>query len=307
MSRRTPSPESGSTATVLLAVATVAAIAALVAGFVAWRIPDFDPAAPRVSARTTATEVRRHPALRRFLAARLDVEAITGLALTVAVAIVAAGIIATGLLLVMAQRNAGLARFDTSFARWGAAHATTTSTRVLRDVSLLGGTELTIAFSVIAATAVYVRTRTATVFAFLLTVQASQLIVMNLTKLAVGRPRPAIARLTGFSGSSFPSGHATAAAATYAAIALLVGRGRPRAHKAVLAAGAAGIAGAVATTRVLLGVHWFTDVLAGVAVGWACFAVASIAFGGRLLALGAPVAIAEAVAVADGADPPGRE
>lgn len=281
-------------------------LAAVIAGLVAWRIPDFDPVAPRVRPDAAADEVRKHPTLRRFLRARLDPEVLTGLALTVAVAVIALGVIAAGLLLVMWQHDAGLARYDTSFARWGARHATASSTKALRNISLLGGTEVTILVTLVTAIVVYWRTRLATVFAFLLTVQVTQLLVMNVTKLVVDRPRPAIARLTGFSGSSFPSGHATAAAATYAAVALLLGRGQPRVHKALLAATAAGIAAAVASTRVLLGVHWFTDVLAGLAIGWACFALASIAFGGRLLTFGAPVKVAEAVAddaeaVADGA------
>ena len=54
---------------------------------------------------------------------------------------------------------------------------------------------------------------------------------MNLTKFVVDRARPDVDRLTGFSGSSFPSGHATTAAATFAAIALLVGRGRSAARE----------------------------------------------------------------------------
>jgi hypothetical protein len=38
---------------------------------------------------------------------------------------------------------------------------------------------------------------------------------------------------------------------------------------------------------VLLDVHWLSDVVAGVALGWAWFAVCAIAFGGRLLRFGA--------------------
>jgi membrane-associated phospholipid phosphatase len=120
--------------------------------------------------------------------------------------------------------------------------------------------------------------------------------VTNLTKIIVDRPRPNIHRLTGFSGASFPSGHAATAAATFAAVAFLVGRARTPRVKARLAAGAAAIAVGVATTRVLLGVHWMTDVLAGLAIGWAWFAIASIAFGGRVLAFGRPAEVAEQAA-----------
>ena len=45
---------------------------------------------------------------------------------------------------------------------------------------------------------------------------------------------------------------------------------------------------AIAATRVLLDVHWLSDVVAGLALGWAWFAVCAIAFGGRLLRFGAP-------------------
>ncbi len=190
-----------------------------------------------------------------------------------------------------------------SAARWGGSHASKGSTDFLRDVSLLGGTEGMIIAALVTAIAIYIRTRRAVVVWFLVVVVGGQSIVSNLTKLIVDRSRPDIHRLTGFSGSSFPSGHATAAAATFAAIALLWGIGQPRRTKVFLAAAAAAVAAAVAASRVLLGVHWLTDVLAGLAVGWAWFAISSIAFGGRLLSFGQPARIAEHAA--EGVDTPG--
>lgn len=69
----------------------------------------------------------------------------------------------------------------------------------------------------------------------------------------------------------FPSGHATAmfALATTGTV-LLAGPSRPglpRAVRALLAAGAVLVAAAVPTAMVALGYHYFTDTLAGTAVG----------------------------------------
>src|SRR5205085_7242138 len=162
-----------------------------------------------------------------------------------------------------------LARYDSSAARWGANHATSTSTRVLRDISVLGGTLAMIIVGVVVAVSEWIRSRRAAVIGFMATVIVGQTVIMNVTKFLVDRPRPDIHRLTGFSGSSFPSGHATAAAATFAVVALLLGRRRSRSVRNTLAGLAVGVSVLVAGTRVLLGVHWFTDVLAGMALGWA--------------------------------------
>ena len=44
---------------------------------------------------------------------------------------------------------------------------------------------------------------------------------------------------------------------------------------------------AVAASRVLLAVHWTSDVVAGLALGGAWFALCAVAVGGRLLRFGA--------------------
>jgi undecaprenyl-diphosphatase len=47
----------------------------------------------------------------------------------------------------------------------------------------------------------------------------------------------------------------------------------------------------VAASRALLGVHWLSDVIAGLAIGWGWFMIVAIIFGGRAQRLGDPVAV----------------
>jgi len=44
----------------------------------------------------------------------------------------------------------------------------------------------------------------------------------------------------------------------------------------------------VASSRVLLGVHWLTDVIAGAIFGWTWFVLVTVLFGGRILRFGEP-------------------
>jgi len=252
--------------------------------------------APRVSPGRIRAEVNRHPRLAAVADARLDPTVATGLALTAASAMVVAGVVGVGLLLLMVRTSLGFARFDQGAAQFAARHATAASTTVLRDFSQLGGALVVVPVTIVVAIVAVWRYRSATVVGFLLFVVGGQFAIADLIKWVVGRTRPNIDRLTGFNGPSFPSGHATTAAATFAAFALLAGMRRSSRAKAALAAVAAALAVGIACTRVFLGVHWLTDVLAGLALGWAWFALGSIAFGGRLLRFGAPVEQAQQVA-----------
>jgi membrane-associated phospholipid phosphatase len=281
---------------VIVVVLGAALVAGALTGLVAWRLPNFDPATPHASTAAIQQQVRTHRRLAAFLRGRSDPTTVAGLALTVALLLVLGAALAIGSLLVMIQYNAGVAHYDLAAARWGASNASSGSTTFLRNVSLLGGTSVMIVVAIVGATLEYLRARKAEVFAFVAVVVLGQVVLTNVTKVIVDRSRPDIHRLSGFSGASFPSGHAATAAATFAVIAFLAGRGRPQQTKALLAGAAAAIAVAVATTRVLLGVHWLTDVLAGLALGWGWFALCSIAFGGRVLRFGQPVIVAEKTA-----------
>ncbi len=277
-------------------VVAVAAVAGLAVTALARLWPSTAVAAPRVPPATISEEVHRHPRLARFLRERVDASAATGLALTIAATLVVAGAVAVGILLFMVRRDLGFARWDLSAARWGAEHATEASTSLLRDISQLGGTVGIIAVGLVVALVEWRRIPSRSAIAFLVLVLVGQNLLANGTKLVVARARPDLSQLTGFSGTSFPSGHSTAAAATFAAVALLLGRRRSPGVRALLAGAAAAVAAAVASTRVLLGVHWLTDVLAGLALGWAWFALCSIAFGGRIMLFAAPVIVAEEMA-----------
>lgn len=258
------------------------------------RWPLLDPGAPAGAVRAVGEKVRSESTT--FARRRLDPAAATGLGLTVGVGIVVlgGGLLAT--LAFLVRSNTALIRIDSGAASWGSTNATEASTAILRGLTQLGATATVV---VLAATVALVharaRNRTA-IAAFLLVVVLGQNLVVNLVKVLVDRARPDIDPLAGFSGASFPSGHTAAAFATFAALALVLGRGRGARVQARLLGAAVALAAAVGMSRVFLGVHWMTDVVAGAALGLAWFALAAIAFGGRLLQFGLPVAAGQRAA-----------
>ena len=102
-----------------------------------------------------------------------------------------------------------------------------------------------------------------------------------LLKLRFARPRPElVSHLVDVNSFSFPSGHATMATITYLTLGVLLAHVQERRRmKLYFLAVAIFVALLVGISRVYLGVHWPTDVLAGWCVGavWAlaCWLVAT--------------------------------
>jgi membrane-associated phospholipid phosphatase len=277
----------------------------LMAGLMVWRYPRAPGAVTdptRAAAQEVGKAVGRHPRLRSVLHARLDATTATGLAMTIALATAIVGGVVLGVLAYLVRTNDSLIDIDNSVARWGNRHASAFSMHALNVVTQLGSIYTIVVLSVVLAVVVTRRERTIWVAAFIVAVVAGQEVITLTVKALVDRLRPTFNPAAATLGPSFPSGHSAAAAAFYACAALVLGRHAGRAARAVLTGLAVGIAVAVAASRVLLDVHWLSDVIGGLALGWGWFAVCAIAFGGRILRFGATAETAARVADATPAD-----
>ena len=246
--------------------------------------------------RKLGEEAARHPWIRRLLRSRLDPETATGLALTAALAVIVLGGLLVGVLAYLVRSNARLVHVDASVGQWGADHAAPWSTQILQFVTDLASTPAIIIVAVVVAVAEALRAPNRWVPVFLATVIVGEVVLVNSIKQILDRVRPTFNPIAETLGPSFPSGHSASAAALYAAVGLVLARRRSPRTRALLAGLAAGIAVGVACSRVMLGVHWLSDVIAGLAFGWAWFSVCAVAFGGRFLRFAAPVQKATRVA-----------
>ncbi|MEN3267461.1 phosphatase PAP2 family protein [Pseudonocardia sp.] len=98
--------------------------------------------------------------------------------------------------------------------------------------------------------------------------------VFRVLKALFDRPRPpAEDQLVSAANESLPSGHATMSIVVIGTLVVLAWSGRSAAARAALVAVATLWVGAIGATRIYLGVHWFSDVLAGWLVGAAWLAL----------------------------------
>jgi len=266
---------------VVSAAAAAAAFAAVRAALHTWW--------GRAPAAATAAAIDAQTGVGRFVRSRVDADVLTGLALTLALAVIlGAGLLIAGLAIAV-RHTEGLSDIDSAATLWAHRHGGSLQHRLLEDVSTLATTGGVVVIAVTVGVVEWVRVPSRMIPVFLAVVTIGDSLATNTVKAAIDRARPAIDPVAATLGPSFPSGHSSTAAAFFAALALLAGRRRGLRTRAALAAAAVGIAVAVACSRVMLDLHWTSDVVAGLALGWAWFAACAIAFGGWLLEFGAPV------------------
>lgn len=151
----------------------------------------------------------------------------------------------------------------------------------LVDDVMIAATELgsaIVAIAVIAAVSVVLAWKRCwrTLAYWLTAVGFAQALVWVL-KMTLERARP-LAMYDGVDRFSFPSGHAASSIVLYGFLAFLLAHGkRPKVRWAITLL-AAGLVGLIAFSRLYLGAHWLSDVLASLSLGTAWVALLSIAY-----------------------------
>jgi undecaprenyl-diphosphatase len=230
---------------------------------------------PRVASLTN-----RYQTQLRFLTDRFRPGNALGLALTAQLAILAAVGWVFGTLLQDVLGRDDSTRIDRPVLRFLAEHRTPWLTTTMRDLTWLGSTAVLIPLVAAVGIAAHRRTRSWMTMTQLAVTLGGAIALYDILKPLVGRPRPHVGPLvTTATGYAFPSGHATQVTAVAVALATLATpRASSWARKVAIWAAAALVCLLVGFTRLYLGVHWPTDVLAGYAFGALWAAIVTLAF-----------------------------
>jgi membrane-associated phospholipid phosphatase len=182
------------------------------------------------------------------------------LTLVTAIAILA------GTLLLVFQKASGLPWIDGAARSAATLHDHPGLNRLMIHITSLGAELLLLPAFLLLALWSY-RSRGISWGRFVTFVMVGALALDNIVKPLVGRQRPVFDQLVVGRGESFPSGHTTATTALLLALAYYLAYGRTASvRKAVWVAAAVGST-LMGISRIYLGVHWPTDVIAGIALG----------------------------------------
>jgi membrane-associated phospholipid phosphatase len=200
-----------------------------------------------------------------------------GLPLLVALLVLAGSLWAFGLIVDETIRE-GEVRTDERVAEWLHGRATDPFTDAFRVITTFGNFVTLLTVTVLAIAFLWWRRRRTDALFVALAFLGAQVLSTGM-KLGFRRERPFFPDpLATESTFSFPSGHSLVSLAVYGSIALLLARQVERpASRALLFAGTAVLVLAIGFSRLYLGVHFLSDVLAGYAAGTAWLALLYVA------------------------------
>ena len=268
----------GQAGLILLGLIVAGLIASRLVRHFAARAPSLGAIADRVAATPPLAWIRRRfPAQVAWGQRRLDTRIPRGFWLTFTIAAGGLAAWAFGGLTQDVVGHDDTALADPHVTAWIIAHRTGWLTSALSVLTWLGSTAFIIPLALAAGLYFLIRRRTWQPLALLGAAVAGAIGLYDIVKPLVGRPRPPAAIWIGhYTGAAFPSGHATQSAAFYAMLAIVVGAGLSFGRRAVLWSAAALVVLLVGASRIYLGAHWLTDVLAGYALGatWVAIVVA---------------------------------
>jgi len=169
--------------------------------------------------------------------------------------------------------------FDDAVLRWVAQHRTPALEPVMLEITFLGTG--TVVIALVAVSGMFLWLSNHKYSAILLLVSTvGGILLNNLLKIGFGRPRPQVFDWGMHAVSwSFPSGHAMSAAVVYGTVAYLAARlQRRHLHRVITLTAAFILILLIAGSRLYLGVHYPSDVLAGIIIGlaWAAFCMAML-------------------------------
>jgi membrane-associated phospholipid phosphatase len=167
----------------------------------------------------------------------------------------------------------GVLMWDEPITRWVVSSRSGDLDQVFRELSFLGSTKVVFAVSALAAL-LAVR-RCPRLALAIVVIALARPATEFLLKELVSRPRPAGDRLVGGKGYSFPSGHPLATAASWGTLPLVAALyTKRRVLWWVTAVAVWTLVVLVGISRVWLGVHWASDVIAALALAVLGVAVA---------------------------------
>jgi undecaprenyl-diphosphatase len=193
-------------------------------------------------------------------------------------------------------RKGSTQQFDTAVLRWIGARHTPGHTAIMAEITPLG-TGIVVLMIVGITTAFLWHTEHKYSARMLLAATAGSILLNNVLKLYFNRARPDVFEWgTHAASSSFPSGHAMSATVVYGTVAYLLARLQKHVwSRTITLLAAVVIVALICLTRLYLGVHYPSDVLAGIIIGlaWSGFCMATLEASLVLLRRRAPARVVE--------------